>query len=249
MSDFIKQIKRSFAIVKKDMVIFYLKGPVVIMGLLFPFFLFAAFLIGRNLSHGYLFVALISMTAFFTSTAVGPTIIPWESRSKTFERLLSSPISITTILFGDMQTSFYFGFIITSLISIVAIFLHIYLNIFIFILAILLALIAFSAMTILMSAYPPTDVPADVMMLSSLLKFTLLFISGIFVPLQKLPWYAKAISSISPLTYLVDALRHAVNIHGYFPLWIDFVALLLFAFVFFFVGMTIHKRVLEKRFT
>ena len=74
MSNLVSQVKRSFAIVKKDMLIFYLKGPVVIMGLLFPFFMFAAFLIGRNLSHAYLFVALISMTAFFTSTAVGPTI-------------------------------------------------------------------------------------------------------------------------------------------------------------------------------
>ncbi len=249
MNSLIHQVKRSFAIVKKDMLIFYLKGPVVIMGLLFPFFMFGAFLIGRNLSHAYLFVALISMTAFFTSTAVGPTIIPWEARSKTFERLISSPISITTVLFGDMQASFYFGLIISFLISLVAIFLNISLNLLIFIPAVLLSLITFSAMTILMSAYPPTDVPADVMMLSSLVKFTLLFISGIFIPLENLPWYARAISTISPLTYLVDALRYSTNIPGYFPLWLDFIALLIFALIFFFGGVAIHKRVLEKRFT
>ena len=249
MSSFMNQVKRSFAIVKKDMLIFYLKGPVVIMGLLFPFFLFGAFLIGRNLSHAYLFVALISMTAFFTSTAVGPTIIPWEARSKTFERLMSSPISITTVLFGDMQASFYFGLIITFLISLIAIFLNISLNLFVFIPAVILALLTFSSMTILMSSYPPTDIPADVMMLSSLVKFTLLFISGIFIPLEKLPWYARAVSAISPLTYLVDSLRYSTNIRGYFPLWLDFLGLLLFSLVFFFSGVTIHKKVLEKRFT
>ena len=249
MSSFMNQVKRSFAIVKKDMLIFYLKGPVVIMGLLFPFFLFGAFLIGRNLSHAYLFVALISMTAFFTSTAVGPTIIPWEARSKTFERLMSSPISITTVLFGDMQASFYFGLIITFLISLIAIFLNISLNLFVFIPAVILALLTFSSMTILMSSYPPTDIPADVMMLSSLVKFTLLFISGIFIPLEKLPWYARAVSAISPLTYLVDSLRYSTNIRGYFPLWLDFLALLIFALLFFFSGVAIHKKVLEKRFT
>ncbi len=249
MSSLIHQVKRSFAIVKKDMLIFYLKGPVVIMGLLFPFFMFGAFLIGRNLSHAYLFVALISMTAFFTSTAVGPTIIPWEARSKTFERLISSPISITTVLFGDMQASFYFGVIITSLISLVAIFLNISLNFLIFIPAVLLSLVTFSAMTILMSSYPPTDVPADVMMLTSLVKFTLLFISGIFIPLENLPWYARTISAISPLTYLVDALRYSTNIQGYFPLWVDFLALLIFSLIFFFAGVAIHKKVLERRFT
>ena len=117
VNNILSQIKRSFAIVKKDMLIFYLKGPVIIMGLLFPLFMFAAFLIGRNLTHNELFVVLLSMTTFFTSTAVGPTIIPWEARSKTFERLLSSPISIVTVLVGDMQASFYFGFLISVIIS------------------------------------------------------------------------------------------------------------------------------------
>ncbi len=245
----LSQLSRSLAIVKKDMLIFYLKGPVVIMGLLFPFFLFGAFLIGRDLSHEYLFVALIAMTAFFTSTAVGPTIIPWEARSKTFERLISSPISITTVLFGDMQASFYFGLIITSFISLTAIFLGITLNLLLFITVVILAILTFSAMTILMSSYPPTDVPADVMMLSSLVKFTLLFISGIFVPLEKLPWYARALSAISPLTYMVDALRYSVSMRGYFPLWLDLIVMLLFSLIFFFSGVAVHKKVLEKRFT
>ena len=248
MGDIVKQMLRSIPIVKKDMRIFYLKGPVVIMGLLFPLFLFAAFLIGRNLSGAELFTGLMAMTVFFTSTAVGPTIIPWEARSKTFERLMSTPISISTVLFGDMQASFYFGLIISAVISLSALFLGISLSIFVFILGLILALLCFSAMTILMSSYPPTDVPADVMMLSSLVKFSLLFISGIFVPIERLPSYARPISFISPLTYFVDALRHSTGIGGYFPLWLDFLVLTLFALIFFVLGVEIHRRVLERRF-
>ena len=248
MGDIVKQMLRSIPIVKKDMRIFYMKGPVVIMGLLFPLFLFAAFLIGRNLSEAELFTGLMAMTVFFTSTAVGPTIIPWEARSKTFERLMSTPISISTVLFGDMQASFYFGLIISAVISLSALFLGISLSIFVFILGLILALLCFSAMTILMSSYPPTDVPADVMMLSSLVKFSLLFISGIFVPIERLPPYARPISFISPLTYFVDALRHSTGIGGYFPLWLDFLVLSLFALIFFVLGVEIHRRVLERRF-
>ncbi len=239
---------RSLAIAKKDMLIFYLKGPVVIMGLLFPFFLFGAFLIGRHLPHSYLFVVLMSMTTFFTSTAVGPTIIPWEARSKTFERLISSPVPLTTVLLGDMQASFYFGLIITLLVSSVGFFLKIHVNFAIFSIAVILALLAFSSMTILMSSYPPTDIPADVMMLSSLIKFTLLFISGIFVPISKLPPYARWVSMLSPLTYLVDALRHATYISAFFSVYTDFVLLLFFAILFFVLGVYIHQQVLEKRF-
>ncbi len=248
MSEAWNQIMRSFAIAKKDMLIFYMKGPVVIMGLLFPFFMFGAFLIGRDLSSEILFVALVSMTAFFTSAAVGPTIIPWEARSKTLERLISAPVSITTVLLGDMQASFYFGLLITAAISLVAILLSVPLDLLIFIPAILLALLTFSAMTILMSSYPPTDIPADVMMLSSLVKFSLLFISGIFVPLNKLPASVRWVTYISPLTYLVDALRYSTGLQGFIPLWADFLALLLFGLLFFTLGVAVHKKVLERRF-
>ncbi|HII61318.1 ABC transporter permease [Pyrococcus horikoshii] len=245
----IEQLKRSFAVAKKDMLIFYLKGPVIIMGLIFPFFLFLAFFIGRNLEKAQLFTALISMTAFFTSTAVGPTIIPWECRGRTFERLITAPVSLTTVLLGDLQASFYFGTAITFIISTVAIFiLSIRPNLQIFLVATILAILTFSAMTILMSSYPPTDVPADIMMLSSLVKFSLLFISGIFVPLKDLPKYARWISYASPLTYYVDALRNSLG-DGCLPLWIDFGMLALFGILFFLSGVAIHKKVLERRFT
>ncbi len=245
----IEQFRRSFAVAKKDMLIFYLKGPVVIMGLIFPFFLFLAFLIGRNLGGEQLFVGLTAMTAFFTSTAVGPTIIPWECRGRTFERLITAPVSLTTVLLGDLQASFYFGLAISFLISLsAAVYLSVHPNPLVFLTATLLAIGCFSAMTILMSSYPPTDVPADVMMLSSLLKFSLLFVSGIFVPLERLPAYGRAVSFLSPLTYYVDALRHSTG-RGYLPLWIDFGMLILFGIAFFLTGVSIHRKVLERRFT
>ena len=247
MRDLMTDLKRSFAIAEKDMKIFFLKGPVIIMGLLFPLFLFAAFLIGKHLSHAELFVALMAMTAFFTSTAVGPTIIPWEARSRTLERLLSMPVSITTVLMGDMLASFIFGIIISGAISLSSLFLNISINPVVFISGMILAVLCFSSLTILLSSYPPTDVPADVMMLSSLLKFTLLFISGIFIPLNKLPWYAVYISALSPLTYFTDILRYSTD-GGFFPLWADYLMLTVFTLFFFYGGVTVHRRVLERRF-
>jgi len=245
----IKTLKRSFAVAKKDMLIFYLKGPVVIMGLVFPFFLFLAFLIGRNLSGAQLFVGLTAMTAFFTSTAVGPTIIPWECRGKTFERLITAPVSLTAVLLGDLQASLYFGLAITFAVSIPSgAYLSGHPDFPTFLAATLLAVGCFSAMTVLMSSYPPTDVPADVMMVSSIVKFSLLFISGIFVPLEKLPAHARWISYASPLTYYVDALRHSLGT-GYLPLPLDFAMLALFGLTFFLTGVEIHKRVLERRFS
>ena len=106
---FWEKFKRSLAIVDKNIRIYYSKGPVIIFGLLMPFFLFIAFYIGRNTSIEALIPGLLGMTAFFTATSVGPAIVPWEARAKTLERLISSPVSLWTILMGDVLSSFVFG--------------------------------------------------------------------------------------------------------------------------------------------
>ena len=153
------------------------------------------------------------------------------------------------MLLGDFQASLYFGLAITFAIALPAmLYLSIHPSIVVFLLSTILAVGCFSAMTVLMSSYPPTDIPADVMMLSSLVKFSFLFISGIFVPIENLPAYGRWISFISPLTYYVDALRHSLG-GGYLPVWLDLGMLTIFALAFFLTGSWVHKRVLERRFT
>ena len=58
-SVFIDQLKRAFAIAKKNLRIYYRRGPVVIFGLIMPFFLFLAFFIGRNMPIERLFTGLL----------------------------------------------------------------------------------------------------------------------------------------------------------------------------------------------
>ena len=96
----VDQFRRAFAICKKDMQIYYFKGPVVIFGLLFPLFLFLAFSIGRELPLDFLIPGMLGMAVFFTSTSVVPVIAPWETRMRTLERLISAPITVTTIILG-----------------------------------------------------------------------------------------------------------------------------------------------------
>ena len=72
----LEQLRRSFVVAKKDVWIYYAKGPVVVFGLIFPLFLLIAFTIGRNMTVKDLFPGLMGMAIFFTSTAVGPAILP-----------------------------------------------------------------------------------------------------------------------------------------------------------------------------
>jgi len=243
-----EQFKRSFAIVKKNIRIYYSKGPVVFFGLLVPFFLFLSFYIGRNMPAEALVPGMLGMTAFFTATSVGPAIVPWEARAKTLERLISSPISIWAIFLGDVLSSFLFGALVSVFPVIVSLFIGVeILNPLILGLGIILGTFCFASFSILLSAYPPTDTPAGVMMLSSMVKFPLVFISGVFIPIEQLPVWGKTISSISPLTYFTDLARYSIQGISYYPIELDLTVLVAFAIVFLVTAVKVHEHTMQKR--
>lgn len=247
---FLEQLKRSWAVTKKDIRIYYFKGPVVIFGLLLPMFLFLAFMVGRNLSAKELFPGLIGMAAFFTATSVGPLILPWEAQSKTLERLMCSPISIWATLFGDILASFIFGTLISLAPLVAGIVIGVQItNLLVLSLGLVLATFCFSALGVLFSVYPPTDMPSTVMMLSSLIKFPLVFISGIFVPLAQLPEWGRIISSISPLTYFTDLARYATTGTSTNSAMVDLGVLAAFTLIFLVGAIKLHERVFTKRFS
>jgi ABC-2 type transport system permease protein len=242
------QLKRSFVITKKNVKIYYSKGPVVIFGMVFPLFLFLAYTIGRSMSLEELLPGLIGMTTFFTATSVGPSIMPWETRSKTLERLLCCPVSIWAILLGDMFSSFLFGLAISVIPLLFALFLNIgFLNFMILLFGLVLATFCFSALSVLLSAYPPTDIPATAMMLSSLVKFPLVFISGVFISIEQMPFWGRIIASFSPLTYFTDLARHLTLNAGYYPLILDFSMVAIFTLIFLVAAVKLHEKTLTKR--
>ncbi|MGV9200451.1 MAG: ABC transporter permease, partial [Promethearchaeia archaeon] len=197
-SDLIKdQLRRSFAIAKKDLRIYYDKGPVVIQGILFPIVLFFAFTIGRKIQNIYIISGLMAMVLFLTATSIGPVVFPWETRQKTLERLIASPISIETILLGNVWSSFTFGCIFSAfplILGITIFSLWGVANFLLLIPGILISGFAFSCSSLLLSV-PPTDMPQNTMILTVVIKFPLIFISPLFMPISESP-----LAFISPLT-------------------------------------------------
>jgi len=242
------QMQRAWAIAKKDIRIYYFKGPVLIFGVFMPVFLFLAFFMGsRQLPLSFLISGLVGMTLFFTATAVSPAIFPWEGSAKTLERLASCPVTVEAIVFGDMIASTLFGIGITVITVIIGLALGLSLLHGITLLAaILLAACCFSAIGMLL-AVPPTNVPSNIMMLSSLIKFPLVFISGIFVPLEQMPSWGLVLAVFSPLSYFTDLVRYAFTDTHFFPVWTDIAVLAVFTLVFTVVTMYLHKRTMPRR--
>jgi ABC-2 type transport system permease protein len=199
-------------ITRKNMRLYYTKPPVLMFGLLFPLFMFFAFFVGRKLDLATFFPAFLAMMLFFTASSVGPLITPWEKREKTYERLLSYPVTQDTIILGDVVAGGVFGIGISILVWIAStLFVPVSIaNPGFFVLAFILGTLSCAALGALLAS-PASDSPPNVMIFSNLVRFPLIFISGIFVPLAQMQGPGLTLAYFSPLTYLVDLFNAAMG--------------------------------------
>jgi ABC-2 type transport system permease protein len=247
MATILQQARRSLAIARKDIRIYYAKGPVVIFGILLPAFLFLAFIMGRHFSADFAIPGLLGMVLFFAATSISPVVVPWEGQARTLERLVSCPVRIETIIMGDILASFAFGLGISLVPIILGLFLGITVSsTFVFAVAIIVTALCFASLGNVFSI-PPTNIPANVMMIASVVRFPLVFISGIFISLDELSGWGRAIAYISPLTYFTDIARHSIQHQGHLPIMVDLAVLLAFTVLFLVVSMRLHQKTMPRR--
>lgn len=231
---------------EKNIRIYYTKAPVMIFGLLFPLFMFLSFYLGREVDLYFFFPGLLAMSLFFTASSVGPLITPWEKQAGTYERLLSFPVNVNTIILGDIAAGMIFGIIINMIVLVVGlVFFNYSINILFLIFGILLASFCFSSLGVLLAS-PSVRSPSHIMMFSSLIRFPLIFISGIFIPLESLQGSARLLAYLSPITYLVDIFNFSFKGKSQNSLIVDFTALFMFSVIFISLSNRFHKRNLMK---
>jgi ABC-2 type transport system permease protein len=182
------------------------------------------------------------MMLFFSASSTGPLITPWEKREKTYERLVSLPVQIGSIVLGDIFSGAIFGMAITAIVWIGGtILLHLHLaSPFMLFLALLMGSLTFASLGTLLAS-PATDTPSNIMMYSNLVRLPLIFVSGIFIPISELGSWAWT-NELSPLTYLVDLFHAAINGDAVFPPAVDVGALLLVTVAFILAAKVIQQR-------
>lgn len=186
------------------------------------------------------------MALWFTATSVSPVIMPWETRDGTLERLVSAPITVAEILLGDVVASAVVGTAITALAAI-ALVLLLGLAVphpFVLVAGMAIAALGFSALGVVLATIP-TDQTSDVMMLATLVKFPVIFISGIFIPVENLPAWGRPLAFMSPLTYLVQTTRYALGDTAEITVWLA--GLTVFFVGAFAVAVVLHRRTLPTR--
>jgi ABC-2 type transport system permease protein len=243
MMEFPLALRGILVITAKNMRLYYTKPPVLMFGLLFPLFMFFAFFVGRKLDLATFFPAFLAMMLFFTASSVGPLITPWEKRDKTYERLLSYPVTQDSIILGDVAAGAIFGIGISLVIWITSsLFVPVTVtNPGLFAFAFVIGTLSCSAMGVLIVS-PGSDNPPNVMIFSNLIRFPLIFISGIFVPLSQMQGLGLTLAYFSPLTYLVDLFNAAMSGTSVFSPAGDCGVL-----TGIFVGFILAARIIQKR--
>lgn len=232
---------QAWTIAVKDVRVYYLTPPMIMFGLLMPFFMFFSFSVGRGLTAETSIARLLAMTTFFTASSVGPVVLPMERRVRTFDRLLVAPVSLATVLLGKSLVGTFFGLVVALVPLVVglAVFQASVAQPALLAAGLVLSSLAFSGLGILFASVP-TESPGAVMMPSTLVRWPLMFISGIFVPLPDMAPWARAVSYVSPLTYAQDLFDHAVLGVGAQSLALDLVALPVCLLLFLVPALKLH---------
>lgn len=237
------ELAQAWTVAVKDVRVYYLTPPMIMFGLLMPFFMFFSFSVKREMGPEMGVARLLALTTFFTASSAGPVIIPLERRLGTYDRLLAAPMSLLTLLLGKSMVGAFFS-IVVSVVPLAAgliAFQAAIANPWLLASGVILSSIAFSTFGLAFGSIPARSV-GDIMMPSTLLRWPLLFISGIFIPLEEMAPWARALSYLSPLTYAQDLMNHAVPGMGLLSPWLDLAVLLLSGVLFLVPSVKMHQR-------
>ncbi len=240
------ELAQAWTVTLKDVRVYYLKSGMIMFGLLMPLFMFFSFSVKRQLAPEQGMAQLLALNLFFTAAAAGPFIIPLERRLGTYDRLLAAPMSLITLLIGKAAVGALFA-IGVSAVAILGGWVFFKITIAYpgwLILGAALSAFSFSALGLIFGSIP-TRSPGDVQMPSTLLRWGLLFISGVFIPLSEMSPWMRSLAYFSPLTYAQDLMNFAVRGQGTINPWLDLVILLVSCLLFFIPSLLMHRRSLE----
>lgn len=237
------EMAQAWVVIIKDMKVYYLQPGMIMFGLLMPFFMFFSFSVQREMAAAQGVARLLALTTFFTAAAAGPFIIPLERRLGTYDRLLAAPMSLLTLLLAKTAVGALYA-VGTSAFALavgVVVFGASIARLGLLAAGIILGSFSFSALGLIFGSIPARN-PGAVQMPSTLLRWGLLFISGVFIPLADMAPVARMVAYLSPLTYAQDLMNHVMLGAGRIYPWLDLVVLLASGVLFLAPSVMMHHR-------
>ena len=195
----------------KDLRAYYFKPPNISWGILFPFAFVLAFAIRNPGDLRGLVPGLLALTLLFGTSSMEAIVIVFERRIGSLERLMLAPVRLPALLAGKLLGGMAFGLMVTLVVLLIVLMAFGVngVNWLLLVLALLFSAAAFSALGAFVSVAVKEVFEAQT--LANFIRFPMMFLGGVFVPVDSLPTALQVIARALPLTYSVEALRVALR--------------------------------------
>ena len=207
----VDDLRGMFYIALKDLRAYYFKPPNISWGILFPFAFVLAFAIRNPGETLELVPGLLGLTILFGTSSMEAIVIVFERRIGSLERLMLAPIKLPALLAGKLLGGMTFGLTVTAVVLVIALaaFGIGGVNWLLLLLALLFSAAAFSALGAFVSVAVREVFEAQT--LANFIRFPMMFLGGVFVPVAAMPPGFQAVARVLPLTYSVEAFRAALD--------------------------------------
>lgn len=229
----------------KDMKTYYLKPPNISWGLIFPFAWALMFFLKTQtpVDIREILPGVISLSILFGTTSMLAVTITFEKKQDSFNRMLLAPIDLNILMFAKTSGAIVFGVINAMVPLLIAAFLTDLSGISWF--SVFFSILLISITSTFLGLFIAVSVKEvfEAQTFSNFFRFPMIFLCGLFIPLDRLPLLIKPLSYILPLTYGADILKIAINGEGILPVWFSFLSLLIFSVGLFIISI---RNVKEK---
>ena len=201
-------------------------------------------------SNYFEFVApgIMAMTVMMSVMTGLPGAISQEKEVGTMDGMMVAPISRLSIILGKTLAQTARGLLQGIILMVLAVVLFgviIQGNILLVFGLLLLGVFSFVGLGIVLTSITSDQQTAT--MLMTTIMFPMMFLSGVFFPIQQMPWYMQDISKVLPLTYATDALRKVVVLGAGIPdIGTDLTILIAFGIVMTAFAVPVFRRAMTR---
>ena len=191
---------------------------------------------------------IMAMTVMMSVMTGLPVAISQEKEIGTMDGMMVAPVNRLSILLGKTLAQTGRGLIQGVIILALAIGIFgvaIQGSILLVFALLLLGVFSFVGLGIVITSFTKDQETAQMLMMT--LMFPMMFLSGVFFPIQQMPWYMQTISQFLPLTYASSALRKVMVLGAGIPqIANELIILIVFGIVMIAIALPVFKRMMTR---
>jgi ABC-2 type transport system permease protein len=228
-----------WSIFVKDLRAYYLKPPNVSWGLIFPFAWTGMFFIKSGGVKDVLLMVpgVVSLSILFGTTSLLSVTVTFEKKGRSFDRLLLAPIPLELLMLAKTSGAILFGVVNAFVPILLAVFLTDLSGVAWSAAVPAIVLIAGSSTFLGLFVAVSVSEVFEAQTFSNFFRFPMVFLCGLFFPIEQLPVFLRPLSYLFPLTYGADILHGAFHGAHMMPFLIDFTALSFFCIALFLISL------------